>query len=60
MAFSFPVAEYWKTCSGRDAIVSDRILMHAYTAVVCMAVRSFTVLPLVVPPKKMLFDLLLR
>ncbi|CQR75073.1 hypothetical protein SpAn4DRAFT_4437 [Sporomusa ovata] len=38
-------------------MVSARILTQAYTAVVCMAVRSFTVLPLVLVPKKKLYAL---
>ena len=36
------------TCKGNPAIASANILTQAYTAVVCIAVRSFTVLPLVV------------
>jgi hypothetical protein len=33
---------------------SARIRTQAYTAEVCIAVRSFTALPLVVPPKRKL------
>jgi hypothetical protein len=42
-------------CSGREAIVSASILTQAYTAVVCMAVLSLTVFPLLVEPKKKLY-----
>ncbi|KUK52898.1 MAG: hypothetical protein XD78_1637 [Desulfotomaculum sp. 46_296] len=38
-------------------MVSARIRTQAYTAVVCMAVLSLTVLPLAVPPKKKLYVL---
>jgi hypothetical protein len=38
-------------------MVSARMRTQAYTAVVCMAVRSLTVLPLAVPPKKKLYVL---
>jgi hypothetical protein len=38
-------------------MVSARMRTQAYTAVVCMAVLSLTVLPLAVPPKKKLYVL---
>jgi hypothetical protein len=38
-------------------MVSASILTQAYTAVVCIAVRSLTVFPLDVPPKKKLYAL---
>ena len=37
---------------GRLATASDKILTQEYTAVICMAERSVTALPEVVPPKK--------
>jgi hypothetical protein len=43
-----------KTFSGSPATVSDRILTQEYTAVICMAVVSFTGFPLDVPPKRKL------
>lgn len=51
MAFSLPpFFVYLYTCSGRPAMASASILTQEYTAVICIADRSVTVLPAVVPP----------
>ena len=55
-----PVSLYLYTWSGSPAIASARILTQLYTAVICMADVSVTILPLVVPPKKKLYRLPLR
>jgi hypothetical protein len=47
-----PSERYLYTCSGSPAIASASILTQAYTAVACIAVRSFTVLPDDVPPNR--------
>ena len=38
--------------TGKEAIASDKIRTQAYTAVVCIAVVSFTGFPLIVRPNK--------
>lgn len=51
-AFSLlPLSVYRYKCRGRPATASDRIRTQEYTAVICMALRSVTVLPEVEPPK---------
>jgi len=52
-----PSSPYLYTNSGSPAIASERIRTQEYTAVICMAVFSFTTLPEVEPPHKKLLPL---